>query len=326
MRSGRSPAERCTGPKWSRMVILTILVKMTLFQTGFQHSRDQNGPKWSIWPEEVHFGPFRSTNLTLAIPDKKAVRYDFDRREVAHLRASNEKSPPQPQKFTRFQCTQDLIGHETNEVLTHPFLLKLWVDSIHHFVFFHHAFESLCQCCPPQRQLPRWLGVAPDCINKAWLLNDCCCEPLSWMEAIHPLARMKFRCVDPAHEPRILVASRKAFMLHPNRHKDEAIFSKHSVHYALHDVPSLWSLRLFWWSCFIVGEVDMFLETRIIIVRFDHLLCISPVGPKAYSLVIPDFLLSLCTSFIRGQILYTPTPEHILLGVEGVCVYIYIYI
>ena len=27
---------------------------------------DQNGP---FWPEEVHFGPFRSANRTLAIPD-----------------------------------------------------------------------------------------------------------------------------------------------------------------------------------------------------------------------------------------------------------------
>ena len=51
------------GPKWSKM---TILVKMTLFRTGFQHSRDQNGP---FWPEEVHFGPFRSANRTLAIPE-----------------------------------------------------------------------------------------------------------------------------------------------------------------------------------------------------------------------------------------------------------------
>ena len=27
---------------------------------------DQNGP---FWPEEVHFGPFRSANRTLAIPE-----------------------------------------------------------------------------------------------------------------------------------------------------------------------------------------------------------------------------------------------------------------
>ena len=29
---------------------------------------DQNGP---FWPVEVHFGPFRSANRTLAIPDKR---------------------------------------------------------------------------------------------------------------------------------------------------------------------------------------------------------------------------------------------------------------
>ena len=28
---------------------------------------DQNGP---FWPEEVHFGPFRSANRTLAIPER----------------------------------------------------------------------------------------------------------------------------------------------------------------------------------------------------------------------------------------------------------------
>ena len=30
---------------------------------------DQNGP---FWPEEVHFGPFRSANRTLAIPEISA--------------------------------------------------------------------------------------------------------------------------------------------------------------------------------------------------------------------------------------------------------------
>ena len=30
---------------------------------------DQNGPFGPFWPEEVHFGPFRSANRTLAIPD-----------------------------------------------------------------------------------------------------------------------------------------------------------------------------------------------------------------------------------------------------------------
>ena len=32
---------------------------------------DQNGP---FWPEEVHSGPFRSANRTLAIPERLSVR------------------------------------------------------------------------------------------------------------------------------------------------------------------------------------------------------------------------------------------------------------
>ena len=35
--------------KWPKMVKMAILVKMTFFRT-----------KWTIWPEEVHFGPFGS--------------------------------------------------------------------------------------------------------------------------------------------------------------------------------------------------------------------------------------------------------------------------
>ena len=35
--------------KMSKMVQMTILAKMTLFRTSFSHSRDQNGPFWSIW-------------------------------------------------------------------------------------------------------------------------------------------------------------------------------------------------------------------------------------------------------------------------------------
>ena len=72
--SGRDTVGKCTGPKWSKMVQTTILVKMTLFQTGFYLAFAR--PKWTkmvhfgpFWPEEVHFGPFRSANRTLAIPD-----------------------------------------------------------------------------------------------------------------------------------------------------------------------------------------------------------------------------------------------------------------
>ena len=40
---------------------------------------DQNGP---FWPEEVHFGPFRSANRTLAIPDSTCL--DFQKNKKAH--------------------------------------------------------------------------------------------------------------------------------------------------------------------------------------------------------------------------------------------------
>ena len=58
--SGRSTVRKCTGPKWSKMVLTTILVKMPLFRTGFsirETKMDQNGPFWSIL---VHFGLKRS--------------------------------------------------------------------------------------------------------------------------------------------------------------------------------------------------------------------------------------------------------------------------
>ena len=63
--SGRSTVGKSTGPKWSKMVQMTILVKMTLFRTGFSHSRDQNGPKWCIL---VHFGLKRSILVHLGPP------------------------------------------------------------------------------------------------------------------------------------------------------------------------------------------------------------------------------------------------------------------
>ena len=64
---GRSTVGKCAGPKWpKRGPFRSVLVEMTLFRTGFWHSRDQNGP---IWPEEVHLGPFRSANRALAIPE-----------------------------------------------------------------------------------------------------------------------------------------------------------------------------------------------------------------------------------------------------------------
>ena len=59
---------------------------------------DQNGPFWSTWPKEVHFGPFRSANRTLATPDEtirenQAIRASLriDSRESGHL---SRKQPP----------------------------------------------------------------------------------------------------------------------------------------------------------------------------------------------------------------------------------------
>ena len=67
---GRGTVGKCTGPKWPKMVQTTILVEMALFRTGFFSIRetkiDHFGP---FWPEEVHFGPFRSTNRTLVTPE-----------------------------------------------------------------------------------------------------------------------------------------------------------------------------------------------------------------------------------------------------------------
>ena len=40
---------------------------------------DQNGP---LWPEEVHFGPFRSANRTLAIPDILDGQWIFNENDV----------------------------------------------------------------------------------------------------------------------------------------------------------------------------------------------------------------------------------------------------
>ena len=62
---GRGTVGKCAGPKWSKMVKTTILVKMTLFRTGFWYSRDQNGPNGSIL---VHFGLKRSILVHLGPP------------------------------------------------------------------------------------------------------------------------------------------------------------------------------------------------------------------------------------------------------------------
>ena len=50
----------CRKVCWTKMVQTTILVKMILFRTGFQHSRDQNGPKWSFLAWR---GPFWSIQV-----------------------------------------------------------------------------------------------------------------------------------------------------------------------------------------------------------------------------------------------------------------------
>ena len=71
--TGRGTVGKCAGPKWPKMVQTTILVKMTFkwlcSELDFsirETKMDQIGP---LWPKEVHFGPFRSANRTLAIPE-----------------------------------------------------------------------------------------------------------------------------------------------------------------------------------------------------------------------------------------------------------------
>ena len=65
------PPRCCRKVCWTKMVRMTILVKMTLFRTG-ETKMVHSGP---YWPEGVHFGPLRSTNRTLAIPERRSSQY-----------------------------------------------------------------------------------------------------------------------------------------------------------------------------------------------------------------------------------------------------------
>ena len=80
--SRRSTVGKCTGPKWSKMVRTTILVKMTLFRTGFWYSRDQNRPKWSIL---VYFALERSILVHLGPPTVLWLLLTFVREVVARF-------------------------------------------------------------------------------------------------------------------------------------------------------------------------------------------------------------------------------------------------
>ena len=71
IRSGRGTAGRCAGPKWPKMVKMTILVKMSLFRTGFWYnSRDQNEPKWSIFALKTHTPQIWEVKFTPREPPK----------------------------------------------------------------------------------------------------------------------------------------------------------------------------------------------------------------------------------------------------------------
>ena len=65
------------GPKWSKRPFWS---KCPYSEPDFSikwTKMDQNGPKWSIlWPGEVHFGPSRSANRTLAIPELRPAEPD----------------------------------------------------------------------------------------------------------------------------------------------------------------------------------------------------------------------------------------------------------
>ena len=58
---------------------------------------DQNGHFGTFWPEEVHFGPFRSANRALAIPDLDAKK----KRHLDTNRKVREISGRIPSKFRR---------------------------------------------------------------------------------------------------------------------------------------------------------------------------------------------------------------------------------
>ena len=64
--SGRGTVGKCTGPKWSKRPFWSKCPYSELDFSIRETKKDQNGP---FWPEEVHLGPFRSANRTLAIPD-----------------------------------------------------------------------------------------------------------------------------------------------------------------------------------------------------------------------------------------------------------------
>ena len=52
-------------PRYCRKVCWSKMVRTAIFRTGFEHLRDQNGPKWSIL---VHFGLKRSILVHLGPP------------------------------------------------------------------------------------------------------------------------------------------------------------------------------------------------------------------------------------------------------------------
>ena len=87
---------------------------------------DQNGPFWSICPEEVHFffGPFRSANRTLAIPDRQSKRPSSGEPSVG-------KGNQWPCKGSRGPCNRNPAPFSLHEnLLRAPFPVTVLVVGV----------------------------------------------------------------------------------------------------------------------------------------------------------------------------------------------------
>ena len=86
---GRGTVGKCTGPKWSKMVIWNdhfgqsdlIPNRILAFARPRWTKMVHFGP---FWPKEVHFGPFRSAHRTLAIPDFARAPLAIDENPVVY--------------------------------------------------------------------------------------------------------------------------------------------------------------------------------------------------------------------------------------------------
>ena len=143
LRSGCGTVGRCTGPKWTKIVQTTILVKMTLFRTGiFAFAR----PKWT---KMVHSGPFRSANPTLATPHRCCT---YNRPTDPTARSLPSDLPQQDQI-----CRSNSAPSEAR----HAWARVWWLIHINEsYVLLHPSIPA----CPPtnsfncKRSRVQWTG------------------------------------------------------------------------------------------------------------------------------------------------------------------------